>query len=419
MRTAKLFGLAILASAVAMGASMGCSSSDDEAPPETPGLEDSGAGEGDGDTPEGDAGDGDSGADGGSDGSSDGGDEDGGDDASTPGHSKEQVVGSAGGTVEAPSGVSIEIPAGALPSDVTITIDEAIFPPSPEGAIPLGKTFQLGPEGQTFAKPVKVKLPWSGPDNVPVEIAHAPKGGGTWTRLTENAGFDETHVWAETSSFSWFQPVVYQGAPDTPIILDNANPTGWRKLVARGSTPTLSLQGTGFRGDTIVKLFKDGVTTTAVAKVTLTKWGLEFQIPAEFTATLGLITIEAKNPAATVGDAAAVHVIETPVLQSLSPSTVDIAERDDNDYRNVNISISVTATDLPDDLSLCRVDISQSWGDVAARVAEMTAPSKTASGFEVVATDWDDITGQSDLRLFCSGVSSNELPITFNKIPKP
>lgn len=406
-------------------AGLACSSGDGGTPQNTPGIVDSGIDSADAPALDGEAGGGDAeagaeggDADAGAEGGADGGEQDAGADVAPPEHLLEQVVGTAGGTVATAGGVTIEIPAGALPGDVTITIDEVSGAPAPDGATSLGKTMQLGPEGQTFATPVKVKLPWSGPDNVPVELAHAPKGGGSWTRLTDNAGFDATHVWAETTSFSWFQPVVYQGAADSPIVLDSVNPTS-AKLVARGSTPTLMLRGAGFRGDTAVKLFKDSVTTATVGSVKLTPWGLEFQIPAAFTATLGLITIEAKNPAATASAAAAVHVIETPVLQSLSPSSIDITERDDNNYTGVNIPIHVTATDLPDDLSLCEAQISQCWVQTCALVATTTTPSKTASGFDVVAADWHHITGTSKLELSCSGVTSNALSITFNLIPKP
>jgi len=402
--------------------SLGCSSSDDDAPQDAPGLEDGGT-DGKEDAAVGEDG-GEDTTDAGADadqqdaGDQDGGDEDAGEDASTPEPLAEKVVGSAGGTVEADLGVSIEIPEGALSEDVTITIHEVVFPPPATGGIALGKTFEFGPKGQSFAKPVTVKLPWFGPDNVPVEIAHSSDEGASWTTLTANADFDATHVWADTSSFSWFQPVLYQGAPDSPIVLNAENPTGLQKLVARGSTPTVLLRGTGFRGDTVVTLFKDEVTTTTLSKVTLTKWGLELAIPAEFTAKLGLITIEAKNPAAAVGDSAAVYVVETPVLQSLSPSTIDIPERDDNDYEGVNIPIQVVASDLPDDFSYCEVWISKSFGDMAVLVADTTAPSKTDGGFIVTATNWHDVTGTSELELNCGGVNSNSLPITFNKVPQ-
>ncbi len=342
---------------------------------------------------------------------------DAGTDAKTGDHLAEQVVGAAGGTVSAPSGVSVEIPAGALTSNVTITIDEVRDAPTPSGTMSLGKPIQFGPEGQTFASPVKVKLPWSGPNDVPVEIAHAPRGGSSWSKLTDYSDFDATHVWAETSSFSWFQPVLYQGAPDTPIVLDSDEPTGWIKLIAVGETETLILRGTGFRPDTVVKLFKDGVTTATVTPVKLTKWGLEFTVPAAFTATLGLITIEAKNPQATVGDAAAVHVVKTPVVTSLSPSSVDIPKRTDGNYQSVSFSVDVTASDLPDDLSLCWVTITQIAGPTAAvLVAETSAPSKTDQGFAFTVTRWSVVTGTSDLTLHCSGVNSNRRSITFNLI---
>jgi hypothetical protein len=340
---------------------------------------------------------------------------DAGTDAPTANHLAAQVVGAAGGTVTTSDGVSVEIPAGALAGDVTITIDEVSDAPTPSGATSLGKTIQLGPEGQAFASPVTVKLPWSGPSNVPVEIAHAPRGGSNWTALTESSDFDATRVWAETSTFSWFQPVVYQGAPDTPIILDKDNPTGWVKLIALESSPDLTLQGTGFRADTVVTLFKDGVTTANVPPV-LTKWGLQVKVPLAFTAALGLLTIQAKNPKATVGDAAAVHVINVPVLQSLSPSAVNIIKREDNNYDDVNVVVSVVAEDLPDDMSNCQVLITQFFGQAGALVADTTAPIKNETGFTTVVTTWHQVTGTSDLELRCRGVNGNKLPITFNLV---
>ena len=132
-------------------------------------------------------------------------------------------MGVAGGTLTASNGVTIQIPAGALTSEVTLTVDEISNAAVPEGAVSVGPTLQLGPEGQTFDTPVKVTLPWDG-GSVPVVIAHSARGGDRWTTLTDGTGSDDTHVWATTSSFSWFQPVYYQGAPDAPIVLNNDNP---------------------------------------------------------------------------------------------------------------------------------------------------------------------------------------------------
>src|SRR4029079_17120784 len=84
-------------------------------------------------------------------------------------HLAHEVVGATGGTVTASNGVSIEIPAGALSNDVTITIDELSDVDAPEGATSVGKTIELGPEGLTFDEPVKVTLPWDGGE-LPVVI---------------------------------------------------------------------------------------------------------------------------------------------------------------------------------------------------------------------------------------------------------
>ena len=392
IRVSASFGLVAL-SFIAVGA---CSSSEDANPTNTPGVDAGIQNDGSsGDTPS----------------PTDGGTPDGGGESEG---GVTQVVGAAGGTLTAANGVKIEIPAGALPSDVTITVTEVPGAAPPPGATPLGPTFQFGPDGQTFAQPVKVTLPWSGGD-VPVVIAHLPHGSTSWTTLTEGADHDATHVWGMTTSFSPFQAVFYQGSPDTPIVLSNDN----RKMIEIGTTPELLLRGTGFRTDTVVTLFKDGVTTATVSPVKLTSYGLLFSVPAAFTDTLGLLTIEAKNPQAASGAATPLYVINKPALQSLSPSTVNIDERDDANYDNINVALSVTATDIPNDLSSCQVTITQSFGQGAALVADTTAPGKTDNGFVVTVTDWNVITGTSELVLHCGGVNSNKLPITFNLINKP
>src|SRR5262245_30550215 len=71
-----------------------------------------------------------------------------------------QSVGAAGGTVTHPSGVKIVIPAGALASDVTISISETAGGPATTGGTWIGKAFWLQPEGQTFTSPVAVTIPY-------------------------------------------------------------------------------------------------------------------------------------------------------------------------------------------------------------------------------------------------------------------
>ncbi|MGA1867729.1 MAG: right-handed parallel beta-helix repeat-containing protein [bacterium] len=62
-------------------------------------------------------------------------------------------------------GVSVEIPAGALTHDVTITIGEAInTPPLPNNTKSIGRIIDFGPTGTNFAVPVAIKIPYTDED---------------------------------------------------------------------------------------------------------------------------------------------------------------------------------------------------------------------------------------------------------------
>jgi hypothetical protein len=65
------------------------------------------------------------------------------------------VVGASGGGVTSTDGaLQVTVPAGALPSDVTITVASAAAP----GAGALGTTYEIGPTGTQFAMPVTLTL---------------------------------------------------------------------------------------------------------------------------------------------------------------------------------------------------------------------------------------------------------------------
>src|SRR6476469_9161279 len=64
-------------------------------------------------------------------------------------------VGSTGGTVKTPDGtLTVDIPAGALPDDVKITVTEITAPQA--GTV--GKAYEIGPTGTQFAKPVTLSF---------------------------------------------------------------------------------------------------------------------------------------------------------------------------------------------------------------------------------------------------------------------
>jgi hypothetical protein len=76
-------------------------------------------------------------------------------DPAPPAGTTTKVVGATGGTVATSDGAAtIEIPAGALPDDVAITITPLANPP----ADAIGTAYEIGPSGTRFSKPVSIVL---------------------------------------------------------------------------------------------------------------------------------------------------------------------------------------------------------------------------------------------------------------------
>src|SRR5262245_30266284 len=67
------------------------------------------------------------------------------------------TIGPQGGMVTASDGATIEIPEGALDSDVEISITKLESAPE----FSLGAGYRLGPDGQTFQKPVTLTFPFN------------------------------------------------------------------------------------------------------------------------------------------------------------------------------------------------------------------------------------------------------------------
>ncbi len=117
------------------------------------------------------------------------------------------LMGPAGGTFTTPDGVTVQIPAGALSSNVTITVTPAPNAPLPKGAQPVGEAYAFGPEGTQFQRPVTVTLPFdptrlrSGSTADNIIVYTAPAGSANYTPLTAGP-VDATHVQAETTHFS-------------------------------------------------------------------------------------------------------------------------------------------------------------------------------------------------------------------------
>jgi hypothetical protein len=128
------------------------------------------------------------------------------------------VVGATGGSVSN-GGSSVTIPAGALPGNVTITNTETPEAPAPSGAAVVGTAYTFGPEGQTFAVPVTVTLAFD-PSKLPaghtaadIVVFTAPVGSTQFTSLGGTL-VDATHIAAQTTHFSVFEPGVAMGSTD-------------------------------------------------------------------------------------------------------------------------------------------------------------------------------------------------------------
>jgi hypothetical protein len=126
--------------------------------------------------------------------------------ASTPAPTS-QVVGSGGGTVTSSDGqVTIAIPAGALSSDVTITITP-LGDIAPPGVITVGGAYQFGPPNATFAAQVTIMLPYDG-SKIPapntassVLVFTAVDAMGSFTRIPTRQ-VDASHVRVDVLHFS-------------------------------------------------------------------------------------------------------------------------------------------------------------------------------------------------------------------------
>jgi hypothetical protein len=97
------------------------------------------------------------------------------------------TVGASGGQVSTSDGaLTVNVPAGALPGDTQITITEIQSPIA--GAI--GKTYEIGPTGTQFAKPVTLSFAYGGFDLMgtdPSALEVATIANGDWVALTSDS----------------------------------------------------------------------------------------------------------------------------------------------------------------------------------------------------------------------------------------
>ncbi|PKN54846.1 MAG: hypothetical protein CVU56_24420 [Deltaproteobacteria bacterium HGW-Deltaproteobacteria-14] len=114
------------------------------------------------------------------------------------------AIGPEGGALTA-GGVQVTIPAGALATTVTITVEVAVG--APAGAV--GAAVELGPNGTTFAAPVSLAFAYAAGDlpeaDHPENLRLAVATDGAWVALADSAVDAGAHtVSATTTHFSVF-----------------------------------------------------------------------------------------------------------------------------------------------------------------------------------------------------------------------
>lgn len=116
-----------------------------------------------------------------------------------------QTVGPAGGQVEGPDGVTVDIPTGALDAEVEIEI--IIASGQPSGFHAVGTVYEFRPTGLQFNSPVTVTLPYTASDVQQLEdglqIWWSSTVDGTYEALTSTVDTAADKVSAQVTHFSF------------------------------------------------------------------------------------------------------------------------------------------------------------------------------------------------------------------------
>ncbi len=167
------------------------------------------------------------------------------------------LLGSAGGQVRGVDGASVEVPAGALRGDATVSIarDDTGAPPLPSRFVPASSTFAVTPHGQNFGRPVTVRIPFDASalraDQRPAVMKGMP--GRRWQLLLDAVDEGGT-VAVQVQSFSYFVvvPVPRTGLftttqppaqPDPTVsVVTSQLQNAWTTLPLTGNGARLVLQ---------------------------------------------------------------------------------------------------------------------------------------------------------------------------------
>lgn len=157
-------------------------------------------------------------------------------------------VGPAGGVVAVSDGTSVEIPAGALPTETVITIEADAAERTLAGVLIAGRSYTFGPESLTFMKPVKVKIAYvaskipAGKTTDDLVVLSVP-GTASYVEL-QPSWAEGNRVNAETTRLSTFVAGIVgcscedAGGPSTCGCADAGAPSD---AAPRDATPDVSL----------------------------------------------------------------------------------------------------------------------------------------------------------------------------------
>ena len=193
------------------------------------------------------------------------------------GDSTTETIGAGGGTVTVGE-ASVSIPAGALASDVVITMTETTSSP-PDGYRTYSPIYRFDPEGLTFAVPVSITLPFQGSGRFAAAFWSWPDGPG-YERKDEAPGvgsiqFDVGHF----STGFVANAVDYTDPPDRSCV--QADLIEGRTVTPSGVALFFTVEDcvgrpiTGLEDDDFI-LFEDGVPLSVEAdSVILPQPGLQ------------------------------------------------------------------------------------------------------------------------------------------------
>jgi hypothetical protein len=190
------------------------------------------------------------------------------------------TLGPSGGTVHGVGGAFVDVPEGALETEVTIRIaaDSTGAPPLPAGIRTAGRMFQITPHGWRFEQPVTVRVPV--PEAAVAQgdqyvLLHAEHGGTWTTRAFDDR--DDGMLAAEVETLGWFTVGIVRRAQ---ALATTTQPIAWSMttLCQGVRCPGTTNPGTGTYPVTVTVTSNGGVLPSTCASPKLEANLVEFGI---------------------------------------------------------------------------------------------------------------------------------------------